>query len=63
MKSRQFKYSIMPFLWLQVQAERAAWELATELGIDLVTINPTMITGPVTNTRGGFSVDSIKVQL
>lgn len=28
-------------------AERRAWELAKELKVDLVTVNPGMVTGPI----------------
>lgn len=36
---------------MQVQAERAAWDFCNQKGIDLVTICPTYILGPVTSNR------------
>ena len=46
---------------LQVQAEKAAWEFSKKNGIDIVTILPSAINGPVVSTRGGFSVDIVRV--
>ena len=36
---------------LQAQAERAAWDMAKEAGLDLVTINPSLVLGPVLTSR------------
>ena len=36
---------------VQVQAERAAWDFCSQNSIDLVTINPTYVLGPVTSSR------------
>ncbi len=36
---------------MQAQAERAAWDLAKEAGLDLVTINPSLVLGPVLTSR------------
>lgn len=36
---------------LQTLAEKAAWKLAKEHGIDLVTINPVFVVGPVISKR------------
>ena len=41
-------------------AKKAAWKFAKEHNIDLVTILPTVIVGPMLNTRSGFSVDVAK---
>ena len=38
-------------LALQTLAEKAAWKLAKEHGIDLVTINPVFVVGPVISKR------------
>ena len=38
-------------LLLQVLAEKAAWKMAKEHGIDLVTINPVFVVGPVISKR------------
>jgi len=44
-------------LLLLTQAEKAAWEVAQELDLDLVTILrlPNLILGPLTSTRSGYS--------
>ncbi|KAK9841363.1 hypothetical protein WJX74_004546 [Apatococcus lobatus] len=42
----------------KTQAERAAWDFCNHHGIDLVTINPTYVLGPVTSRR----VDAQSVQ-
>ena len=44
-----------------MQAEKAAWEVAQKHSLDLVAINPAMLIGPVTGSRSGGSVDSVKV--
>lgn len=36
---------------LQAQAERAAWDMAKEAGLDLVSINPSLVLGPVLTSR------------
>jgi len=48
---------------MQVQAEKAAWDVSKELNISLVTILPSMILGPVLSKRGGFSVDTFAVRI
>ena len=47
---------------LQVTTERTAWELAEELFVDMVTIHPSVIFGPVLNRRGGSSVEIVRVR-
>lgn len=44
----------------KVQAEQAAWDLAKEHGIDLVTVLPSLVIGPALIKRGGISIDSVK---
>ena len=46
---------------MQVAAEQAAWATAKEEGMDLVTICPGTIVGPVLSTRGGYSPNLVKV--
>ena len=47
----------------QVQAERAAWAIAKEHGISLVTIHPAFVGGPVLSSRtDAFSINAFKVQ-
>lgn len=46
----------------QVQAERAAWELAKQESLDLVTILPSLTLGPVISTVPTWSVDFMKVR-
>ena len=43
----------------QVQAEKAAWALAREAGLDLVAINPSLVLGPVLSSQG----DSTSIQM
>lgn len=46
----------------KVQAERTAWELAEELGLDVVTILPNFVLGPIISGQqaGGVSVGFLK---
>ncbi|WIA11508.1 hypothetical protein OEZ85_011621 [Tetradesmus obliquus] len=46
----------------KVQAERAAWQLAEQLGLDVVTILPNFVLGPVISSEqaGGVSVGFMK---
>ncbi|KAF6264964.1 hypothetical protein COO60DRAFT_1185676 [Scenedesmus sp. NREL 46B-D3] len=46
----------------KVQAERTAWQLAEELGLDVVTILPNFVLGPVISDQqaGGVSVGFMK---
>ena len=47
---------------LQRNSERKARELANEFGIDIVTIHPAMVVGPILSAaKGGFSINSVKV--
>ena len=36
---------------MQVQAEKAAWEMSKQHGFELVVINPTFVFGPVLSSR------------
>lgn len=43
-------------------AEKAGWEIAKEHGLDLVTINPSFVVGPVISSRlEATSVITVKV--
>ncbi|RDI51115.1 NAD-dependent epimerase/dehydratase family protein [Nocardia mexicana] len=44
-------------------AERAAWDVARERNIELVTINPGMILGPVQRAAVGTSVGALRILL
>eukprot|EP00775_Hariotina_reticulata_P006026 gene6026-6264_t len=46
----------------KVEAERLAWQLAEELGLDVVTILPNFVLGPVISSQqsGGVSVGFMK---
>lgn len=46
-----FKGCLCPGCWLQVAAERAAWDICKQEGINLITILPGFVLGPVTSTR------------
>ncbi|KAK9792717.1 hypothetical protein WJX73_002527 [Symbiochloris irregularis] len=49
------------YLYSKTVAEKTAWEFCKEHGIDLVTINPTAVFGPVISKRAdGTSVKQIK---
>lgn len=41
-------------------AERAAWRLADELGLDLTTINPTLVLGPPLDKHYGSSLQLVE---
>lgn len=41
-------------------AERAAWDYARQTGLELVTINPALILGPVLGERAGTSVSLVR---
>lgn len=47
----------------KVQAERAAWDLAKQESLDLVTILPVLTLGPVISTASTWSVDFMRVWL
>lgn len=49
-------------LVLQVLAEKAAWELAKQGGLDLVVLLPSQILGLVVPTAPSYSVNAMKVQ-
>eukprot|EP00884_Botryococcus_braunii_P020767 jgi/Botrbrau1/7374/Bobra.0316s0018.1 len=40
-----------PYMLSKTLAEKAAWEIAQENGLDLVTINPSFVVGPVISSR------------
>ena len=46
-------------LLLQVMAEKEAWQIAEQHGLDLVTIHPVFVIGPVLSTR----TDATSVQM
>ena len=47
----------------QVLAEQEAWKIAKESGLDLVTILPNFVLGPILSTRtDGTSVGFLKVR-
>lgn len=50
-------------VFVQVAAERVAWEMAKEHGFHLCVINPTFILGPVISSRtDATSIDIFKVR-
>ena len=52
-----------PYFASKVQAEQAAWQIAKEMNIDLVTINPQFIMGPLLSSRtDGTSVGYMRVR-
>lgn len=47
----------------QTVAEKAAWELSKEVGVELVVINPGFVWGPVVSGRGdATSITLLKVK-
>ena len=42
---------------VQSAAEREAWKLAEDLKVDVVTIHPSLVVGPLSSTRRGLSAD------
>ena len=50
---------------LQTEAEKAARKLASEAGMDIVTIHPTFVLGPVISQLGGDAptVSKFKVRV
>jgi dihydroflavonol-4-reductase len=51
---------IAPYDKSKTLAERAAWECAEELGLELVMINPGMILGPILSPDWGTSGESVR---
>ncbi|KAG2482420.1 hypothetical protein HYH03_018655 [Edaphochlamys debaryana] len=51
-----------PYWLSKVQAEKAAWKLASELGLELVTVLPNFVMGPVAapEVAGGTSIGFFK---
>ena len=48
--------------FVQVMAEKEAWKIAREHGVELVTIHPTFVIGPVLSARtDATSVKNITV--
>lgn len=48
----------------QTEAEKEAWAISKREGLDLVTINPTFVLGPVVSSRtDATSIILFKVQL
>lgn len=53
-----------PYMLSKTLAERAAWEVAKENGLDLVVINPVFVIGPVTSARtDASSIQDMKARL
>ena len=47
---------------LQTLAEREAWKIAKENGLDLVCVNPNFVQGPALSPQGGgTSIGHLKV--
>ena len=55
---------IAPYsLWMQTLAEREAWRLAKEHGLDLVAILPNFVLGPALSSRiDGLSMGFLKAR-
>ncbi|KAK1399263.1 Dihydroflavonol 4-reductase [Heracleum sosnowskyi] len=57
-----FCYEQKMFGWMYIAAkttaEKAAWEYATENGIDMVTIHPSLVFGPFLTPYTSFSIDA-----
>lgn len=51
------------YIHAKYQAEREATSLAAELGVDLITIVPSVVVGPTISTRQGYSIQIIKILL
>lgn len=49
-----------PYYKSKTLAERAAWRYAREHGLELATVNPGIILGPVLSARTGTSVDVVR---
>lgn len=55
-------HSVMHPQCMQAQAEEQAWDLAPKLGVDMVSIIPSRVLGPVLSPhRAGDSVNLVKV--
>lgn len=52
--------SIAPYDKSKTLSERAAWECADELGLELATINPGMVLGPILSADWGTSGESVR---
>ena len=46
----------------QILAEKAAWDLAKQHGLDLVAVLPTIVLGPVVSIAHSYSVSIMKVR-
>lgn len=58
----QLNFWFLYQLWYVVSktlAEEAAWKFAKENGIDLVTMNPGLVIGPLLEPRINLSVDML----
>ncbi len=47
---------------MQSAAEREAWQLAEDLKVDVVTIHPSLVVGPLSSKRRGLSADIGRVR-
>ena len=54
-----------PYQWSKLQSERRAWELAKEVGLEMVSLCPSMIFGPPRQGRtcAAFSVNMVRAWL
>ncbi|KAK9908632.1 hypothetical protein WJX75_000697 [Coccomyxa subellipsoidea] len=53
--------TVSPYMYSKTQAEKAAWEMAKEAGLDLIVINPSFVLGPVlTNQAFSTSIQLMK---
>ena len=51
---------LAPYNRSKTMAERAAWDVARETGLDLVVINPTLVLGPLMDAQNKTSVEVIR---
>ncbi|MFF0269895.1 SDR family oxidoreductase [Kribbella sp. NPDC004536] len=52
--------TLSPYPKSKLFAEKAAWELATEAGLELVSINPDLVVGPLLHAEGRTSIELIR---